>query len=147
MSFATWKFTDIKETQTWIKYSTSFDTFFLMSVNMFVHNPLPVEFSWGLHVNLHVPINMPVLFHIIMEILFCSASVHRICPFRMTRRTPCALFIFFLNPPPPPAHTCHKLWTEICEIRQNFKWDLIKFCEIFIKITLKLPQTSQKPSF
>ena len=21
------------------------------------------------------------------------------------------------------AHTCHKLWAEICEIRQNFKWD------------------------
>ena len=42
-------------------------------------------------------------------------------------------------------HTCHKLWTEICEIRQIFKWDLIKFCEIFTKVTLKLPQNSQKP--
>ena len=38
-----------------------------------------------------------------------------------------------------------KLWTEICETRQIFKWDLIKFCEIFTKITLKLPQNSQKP--
>ena len=40
-------------------------------------------------------------------------------------------------------HTCHKLWTEICEIRQIFKRDLIKFCEIFIKITLELPKNSQ----
>ena len=30
---------------------------------------------------------------------------------------------------------CHKLWTEICEINQIFKGDLIKFCEIFTKIT------------
>ena len=44
-----------------------------------------------------------------------------------------------------PQHTCHKLWTEICEIRQIFKGDLIKFCEIFTKITLELPQNSQKP--
>ena len=44
-------------------------------------------------------------------------------------------------------HTYHKLWTEICEIRQNFKWDLIKFCEIFIKITLELSKSSQKPVF
>ena len=44
-------------------------------------------------------------------------------------------------------HTCHKLWAEICEIRQIFKWDLIKFCEIFTKITLKRPQSSQKPLF
>ena len=42
------------------------------------------------------------------------------------------------------THTCHKLWTKMCEIRQNFKRDLIKFCEIFTKITLKLPQNSQK---
>ena len=42
---------------------------------------------------------------------------------------------------------CHKLWTEICEIRQIFKGDLIKFCEIFTKITLKLPKYSQKPLF
>ena len=34
-------------------------------------------------------------------------------------------------------HTCHKLWTEI------FKGDFLKFCEIFTKITLKLPQNSQ----
>ena len=37
-------------------------------------------------------------------------------------------------------HTCHKLWTEICEIRQIFKWDFMKFCESFTKITLKLPK-------
>ena len=47
----------------------------------------------------------------------------------------------------PQVHTCHKLWTEICEMRQIFKWDLIKFCEIFTKITLKLPHSSQKPLF
>ena len=44
-------------------------------------------------------------------------------------------------------HTYHKLWTEICEIRQIFNRDLITFCEIFTKITLKLPQNSQKPLF
>ena len=44
-------------------------------------------------------------------------------------------------------HTCHKLWTKICEIRQIFKGDLIKFCEIFTKVTLELPQNSQKPVF
>ena len=44
-------------------------------------------------------------------------------------------------------HTCHKLWTEICEIRQIFKGELIKFCEIFTKITSELPQNSQKPLF
>ena len=37
---------------------------------------------------------------------------------------------------PREAHRCHKLWTEICEINQNFKGDLINFCEIFTKITL-----------
>ena len=42
---------------------------------------------------------------------------------------------------------CHKVWAEICEIRQIFKRDLIKFCEIFTKITLKLSQSSQKPLF
>ena len=36
------------------------------------------------------------------------------------------------------SHTCHKLWIEICEMRQIFKVDLIKFCEIFAKITLEL---------
>ena len=41
-------------------------------------------------------------------------------------------------------HTCHKLQTEICEI---FKGDLIKFCEIFTKITSELPQNSQKLLF
>ena len=39
-------------------------------------------------------------------------------------------------------HTCHKLWTKSCEMRQNFKGDLTKFCEIFLNITLKLPQYS-----
>ena len=38
------------------------------------------------------------------------------------------------------VHACHKLWTEICEIRHIFKGDLIKFCEIFIKITLNSPK-------
>ena len=42
------------------------------------------------------------------------------------------------------THTCHKLWTKICEIRQNFKGDLTKFCEIFLNITLELPQYSLK---
>ena len=36
-------------------------------------------------------------------------------------------------------HTCHKLWIKICEIRQTFKGDLIKFCEIFLNITFELP--------
>ena len=35
-------------------------------------------------------------------------------------------------------HICHKLLTEICEILQIFKGDLMKFCEIFMKITFKL---------
>ena len=43
------------------------------------------------------------------------------------------------------AHTCHKLWTEICEVRQNFKWDLIKFCETFTKIAFKLTKGILKP--
>ena len=43
--------------------------------------------------------------------------------------------------------TCTYMWIEICEIRQIFKGDLIKFCEIFTKITLKLPQNSQKPLY
>ena len=42
------------------------------------------------------------------------------------------------------SHTCHKLWTKICEIRQKFKRDLTKFCEIFLNITLELPQYSLK---
>ena len=37
------------------------------------------------------------------------------------------------------CHTCHKLWTKICEIRQNFKGDLTKICKIFVNITLELP--------
>ena len=45
------------------------------------------------------------------------------------------------------VHTCHKLWTEICEIRQIFKVDLIRICEIFTKITLELPPNSQKLIF
>ena len=44
-------------------------------------------------------------------------------------------------------HTCHKLWTEICEIRQIFRGDLIKFCNGFTKITFELPLNSQKPLF
>ena len=42
-------------------------------------------------------------------------------------------------------HICHKLWTENCEMRQIFKWDLINFCEIFTTITLKLSINRQKP--
>ena len=45
------------------------------------------------------------------------------------------------------VHTCDKLWTEICEIGHIFKGDLIKFCEIFTKIALELPQNSKKPLF
>ena len=48
---------------------------------------------------------------------------------------------------PKCTHTCHKLWTKICEIRQNVKGDLTKFCEIFLKITLDLPQYSLKSLF
>ena len=44
-------------------------------------------------------------------------------------------------------HTCHKLWTEICEVCPIFKGDLIKICESLTKITLKLYQNSQKPLF
>ena len=44
-------------------------------------------------------------------------------------------------------HTCHKLWTKICEIRQNFKGDLTKFCEIFLNIPLELPKYSLKSFF
>ena len=40
------------------------------------------------------------------------------------------LFMYFLF---CIKHTCHMLWTEICEIRQSFKGDLIQFCEIFYK--------------
>ena len=45
------------------------------------------------------------------------------------------------------VHTHHKLWTEVCEIGQIFKGDLIKFCESFTKIILELPENSQKPLF
>ena len=41
----------------------------------------------------------------------------------------------------------HKLSTEICEVWPIFKGDLIKFCEILTKITLKLYQNSQKALF
>ena len=45
---------------------------------------------------------MLVLFHIILEIPLLSfthsAHAHRMCPFRMTQRAPCALF---LNAPLP----------------------------------------------
>ena len=36
-------------------------------------------------------------------------------------------------------HTCHKLWTKISEIRQNFMGYLTNFCKIFLNITLELP--------
>ena len=39
------------------------------------------------------------------------------------------------------------LWTKICEIRQNFKGDLTKFCEIFLNSTLELPQYCLKSFF
>ena len=39
-------------------------------------------------------------------------------------------------------HTCHNLWTKISDWRQNFKGDLTKLCEIFLNITLELPQYS-----
>ena len=51
---------------------------------------------------------MLVLFHIILEIPFCllrTARAHRMCPFRMTQRTPCALF---LNAPPASFPGCGK---------------------------------------
>ena len=35
------------------------------------------------------------------------------------------------------VHTCSKLWTKICKIRQNFKGDLTKFCEIFFFFSCK----------
>ena len=44
-------------------------------------------------------------------------------------------------------HTCHNLWTKICEIRQNIEGDLTKFCEIFLNITKKLPKFSLKVFF
>ena len=44
-------------------------------------------------------------------------------------------------------HTCHKQWIKICEICQNFKGDWTKFCEIFLNITLELPQYSLKSFF
>ena len=44
-------------------------------------------------------------------------------------------------------HTCHKLWAENCEIRQTFKWDLIKLCETFIIIAFKLPKCILLPLF
>ena len=36
---------------------------------------------------------------------------------------------------------------KICEIRQNFKESLTKFCEIFLNITLELPHCSLKSFF
>ena len=44
-------------------------------------------------------------------------------------------------------HTCHTVLTEICEIWPIFKGDLIKFCEILTKMTLKPYQNGQKPLF
>ena len=37
-------------------------------------------------------------------------------------------------------HNCFKVLTEISEVWPIFKGDLIKFCEILIKMTLKLYQ-------
>ena len=37
-------------------------------------------------------------------------------------------------------HTCHKLWTEICEIRQIFKGDMIRFSEILQKSLWSSPK-------
>ena len=42
------------------------------------------------------------------------------------------------------VHTCHKLWTEICEINQIFKGDLITFREIVTKIPLDPPSNITK---
>ena len=39
------------------------------------------------------------------------------------------------------------MWTEICEKGQIFKGDLIKFCEISIKLSFELPQNSKKPLY
>ena len=70
-------------------------------------------------------------------------------PHRILEKTLYQVIIMFLNlmfdNTCRTDHTCHKLWTEICKATQMFKWDLIKFCEIFTKITLKLPPNSQKP--
>ena len=41
----------------------------------------------------------------------------------------------------------YKLWTKILEIRQNFNGDRTKFYEIFLNITLELPQYSLKSFF
>ena len=54
---------------------------------------------------------------------------------------------FIIGYLPPSIHTCHKLWTEICEIKKN-KGNLIKkICEIFTKITLELPKNNQNALF
>ena len=39
------------------------------------------------------------------------------------------------------------MWTEICQMNQTFKGDLIKFCEILTKIFLELPQNNEKLLF
>ena len=44
-------------------------------------------------------------------------------------------------------HTYYKLWTKICEIRQNFKGDLTKLYEIFLYITMEFPKYSLKSFF
>ena len=44
-------------------------------------------------------------------------------------------------------HFCINIHAISCEKRPFFKGDLIKFCEIFTKVTLELPQNSQKPLF
>ena len=58
-------------------------------------------------------------------------------------RTRCQVSVYRTTGPLVKIHTCHKLWTEIYEIRQISKGDMIEFCEIFTKITLKRPQNSQ----
>ena len=45
------------------------------------------------------------------------------------------------------VYKCHKLWTKISEIKQNVMEDLTKFCDIFLNITLGLPQYSLKSLF
>ena len=59
-------------------------------------------------------------------------TLHDPCPLGL-KETWCLVILL------PEAHTCHKLLTEFCETRQIFKGDLIKFCEVFTKITLDLP--------
>ena len=65
----------------------------------------------------------------------CSRRHLFFCIFQRRYHNSCESFIW-------NVHTCHKRWTKICEVRQNFKGDLTKFCEIFLNITLQLPKYS-----